>query len=158
MQFLKSKFKQIELSQNKYALISSVDYEYISQWKWSYDSHGYARRLGKDKKIYMHRILMNPPTGKVVDHINGDKLDNRRSNLRICNHAENLRNHKPLRNNTSGFIGVSRSNNKWRAYAGPRDSVKHLGTFDTPEEAARVRDAFAAQTYGEFAKFNFEKG
>jgi len=88
--------RQIELTQGKFSIIDDEDFEYISQWKWYYLNLGYAvRKSGgraNQKLVYMHRAIMCPPDELDIDHINRNRLDNRRSNLRICTRKENLAN------------------------------------------------------------------
>lgn len=118
-----------------------------------------ARRSqdGTETEVLLHRLIMNPPKGFVVDHINGDGLNNRRESLRICTIAENNRNHAGRRrNNTSGYIGVCyvKARDRWMAHI-TSDRLINLGHYDTPEEAARVRDDAARELHGEFATLNF---
>tara|TARA_R110000824_G_scaffold396554_1_gene598108 strand:- start:1212 stop:1535 length:324 start_codon:yes stop_codon:yes gene_type:complete len=104
----------------------------------------------------MQRFIMDAPKGMQVDHINRNPLDNRKSNLRICTNAENSYNTGPQKNNTSGYKGVSwrKDAKKWTAYIGHAPK-SHLGYFDTPEEAAKARDAKAKELHGEYAHLNF---
>jgi hypothetical protein len=101
-------------------------------------THGYALR----NQTLLHRLLMNPPPGMEVDHINGDRLDNRRENLRLVTHAENVAN-RALRNkvNESGFRGVTRpmhptSKFAWRAQVGFQRKTHFLGLYNDPVFAA----------------------
>lgn len=151
--------KQVRLSgSDKVVLISDQDFKRANQYKWWVATTGYAVRVvyeGRNKPrktIYMHRFITGCSKGLVVDHINHNRLDNRRSNLRICKHAENLRWSSFRSTNTSGYIGVSKhgATNKWRAYI----RNKHLGTFDTALEAAKVRDKHATKMFGPFANLN----
>lgn len=102
--------KKIKLTQGKHAIVDDEDFERLSQYKWYYHHEGYAVRNSKEnmrrRLISMHRIINNTPDGKVTDHINGDKLDNRKSNLRSCTHAENARNSKLRSDSSSGMKGV----------------------------------------------------
>jgi len=89
--------KEMELTKGKVALVDDKDFEWLSQWKWSIFSIGYAGRTEVYKTIYMHRVIANAPKGFVIDHLNGNIRDNRRCNLRICTHAENLHNNRRKR-------------------------------------------------------------
>ena len=152
--------KEIQLTQGKVALVDDEDFEWLNQWRWLYVSVGYAARMSgteKRKMIYMHTMILNTPKGMEGDHINADKLDNRRLNLRNCSHAENNQNNRLRSNNTSGYKGVSRTKSglKWRAYIKYNYKRKHLGEFDNIEDAARAYDAEAIKLFGEFAHSNF---
>jgi len=103
----------------------------------------------------MHRFI----TGwSYIDHIDGNGLDNRRQNLRPANESTNGANRAISSNNTSGFKGVVRSRTKWGAVITPSGRKVWLGTFLTPEDAARAYDAAAAVYFGEFARLNFPQG
>ncbi|KQR22910.1 AP2 domain-containing protein [Deinococcus sp. Leaf326] len=109
----------------------------------------------KSKTEYLHRVLF--PDAENVDHINGDGLDNRRSNLRPCTFAENQRNCKRYRNNQSGYKGVRlvRQQNKWEARICKDKKLRSLGLFPTVEDAAHAYDRAARVLHGEFARLNF---
>ena len=149
--------KRISLSgkrgAGKFALVDDADYEVLSKYLWRL-SNGYPTTSIRSTR--MHRFLMNPPAGLVVDHINGDRLDNRRSNLRVCTHRDNLRNRVTRRDNESGFKGVSRvrPGGRWKARIRIDERCLHLGVFDTPLEAARCYNEAAQLHYGEFANLN----
>lgn len=101
---------------------------------------------------YLHRFLMQPEPGQKVDHINHDTLDDTRGNLRFANSSQNGANRSLAKNNHSGYIGVlPTESGRFVARLGR----KHLGTHDTAEEAAHVRDAAALDAYGVFAYLNF---
>ena len=87
----------------------------------------------------LHRFLLNPPKEYVVDHINGDTLNNTRANLRVCSHTQNMRNQKLRKNNTSGVKGVYKIRDKYRATIRFNKKDIHLGMFETIEEAKQVR-------------------
>lgn len=157
--------KHIPLSQGKLALIDDDDFETHGQVKWHAMNHGrrtYAVRNVRvglhSKAIYLHRQIMNAPKGMDVDHINGDTLDNRKCNLRICTRSENLRNRPKDPDNTSGYKGVhwSKKYNKWQSKIVLQRKTIHLGFFDDPIEAARAYDAKAKEIHGEFAFLNFQ--
>lgn len=127
---------------------------------WWVGGDGYVtgvlpRNGKKQQNVKMHRILTAAQKGFAVDHVNGDKLDNRKSNLRLCKNAENLKNCKLYKSNSSGFKGVAKNGkSKWRAYARDNGVLRHLGNFETKEDAATAYNFAIAEWYGEFAKYN----
>lgn len=146
--------KEIGLALGYKTILDEDDYANLKGNKWHLfkgTSTFYARRntsrtlrkLGKVKKTMelMHRSIMKPPCGLVVDHINGNGLDNRRCNLRICSQSENLINSKIRSSNTTGYKGVFRNKNtkfgkKWFARITRNYKMTHLGSFNTAEEAS----------------------
>jgi hypothetical protein len=101
--------RYIPLTQGKYAIVDAEDYERVSRYKWCLSRTGkqlYAQRRTGGKTIRMHQFIMKPPKGMVVDHIDGNGLNNRRSNLRICTRPENTRNRRRNPNTASGYKGV----------------------------------------------------
>lgn len=147
--------KNIPLTQGKVALISDEDYERVAEFKWCYDAHNHCavrgiKKDGQSKIILMHRFIMDTPKGKVTDHINSDRLDNRRENLRICDQAQNQGNMRAHRDNTSGYKGVYKSANGWYTKLANR----YIGSFSTKIEAAKAYNAAALNQYGDYAKLN----
>lgn len=159
--------RQIELSQGKFATVDDADYEFLRQWKWfarkAPDGKWYAvrgkRTLLGARHVQMSRALLGVSGKVVVDHINGDTLDNRRCNLRECSTAQNAINRGTPHNNKSGYKGVSwyARFNQWRAVIRVNYRLVHLGYFDSPEDAARAYDMAAKEHFGEFAVLNFPK-
>jgi hypothetical protein len=157
--------REIPLTQGKIAQVDDEDFERLSQWKWqaSVLTGGlcYARRGesrgGVERKIYMHHEVLGVPSSTEVDHANGNGVDNRKDNLRLGTHAQNLRNTGLRTNNTSGYKGVhyDSARGKWKAEICVRGKGHHLGRFPTAEEAARAYDAAARAHSGEFAWLNF---
>lgn len=138
--------KEIKLTQGKVALVDDDMFEYLNQWKWFAHKGGnkfYAIRnepIGKNtyKHFSMHKQIMNTPPGMVVDHINHDGLNNLKSNLRICTHAENIRNSRTRKDNTSGAKGVcwSKHEKKWRVEIKVSDSRIHIGYFQEKKRSS----------------------
>lgn len=131
------------------ALIDLDDIDKVKQYKWSIINK-YV--VCKSKKIRLHRLIMDCPDDKVVDHINHNKLDNRKSNLRICTQHQNNINVSTRKTNTSGKTGVSldKRRNKWRARVQINGKEKHLGYFDTKEDAIEARKQAEIDAYGEY--------
>lgn len=156
--------RAIPLTRGQFATVDEADFEAITALTWYAGKNGYAacdlRRDGKRIRLTMHRYLLNAPAGSYVDHINGNKLDNRRENLRLCTNQENLRNAGRSKANTSGFKGVSydKPRDKWAAYICPNGSKIFLGRFANAEAAARAYDEAALKYHGDFARLNFSKG
>jgi hypothetical protein len=151
--------REIQLTKGKVAIVDDDMFEYLNQFKWCY-SKGYAIRgirvNGKAEKICMHRAIINTPVGMDTDHMNMNKLDNRRENLRICNRSENIRNTGLRSTNSSGYKGVTlhKARNKWRARIRVNGKKKSLGYFATKEEAAKAYNAAASFYFREFAWLN----
>lgn len=145
--------RYIPLTQGKKAIVDDEDYGFLSQWKWHFNVNGYAVRTVKSKYcIYMHRVINNTPENLVTDHINENKLDNRKSNLRSVTHLQNLRvKHKRRKRGkrlySSKFLGVSWCEpvKKWRARIHNNYKNINLGYFNTPEEASLAYQNYRKQ-------------
>ena len=154
--------KTIPLTRGFVTLVDDSDYRHLLGFSWNAhtrDGFTYARTSYGNGHIYLHDYLMKPPKGMVVDHINGDKLDNQRHNLRIATTAQNNYNTKKTENRSSQFKGVvwDKSRNKWKAQIKLNGVNKALGRFDSEEDAARAYDAAAKDLFKEFACLNFPK-
>ena len=131
------------------------DYNRIKDYCWFTDYKGYlvSKVVGTGSHVRMHRLILNAPKNKQVDHINGVKNDNRKENLRLVTAAENSMNKRVCKNNTSGFQGVcwNKNNNKWTAYIGFNNKHIHLGLFDDFESAVKARLDAEEKYFGEFS-------
>jgi hypothetical protein len=132
----------------------------VAYGSWFISAHGYAEsniRGARGEIMKMHRLLMGMTKGDglQIDHINGNKLDNRRSNLRVCVIQQNSYNRGRQTDNTSGYKGVSRDKRKkinpWRATIGHGGRKSWLGYFATPEHAHEFYSLAADMLHGEFA-------
>lgn len=142
-----------------YALIDEEDYELVAAYNWQLSGDYATCQKGLPKGMAgfkMCRLIMAAPADKLVDHISGRTLDNRRSNLRLVTHQENMLNQKRPKNNTSGYKGVVRdaTGKKWCSRITSRGAHYHLGTFETALAAAQAYDAKAIELHGEFARLN----
>ena len=138
-------------------LIDEEDKFILENHGWCIDSHGYAVATIKYKKVYLHRIIMQVNNRKIyVDHINGNKLDNRKCNLRLCNHRDNLNNRPGNKNNTSGLKGLwySKPNKKWVARITVHGKCINLGSYVDKLDAAKAYNTAAIKYFGEFAFLN----
>ena len=165
-------YRLIPLTQGQFAKVSPHRFEKLSQRKWHALWHDrkqsfYAKTNllcddGKWRVVHMHRIIMavlHDPSIH-VDHINGDSLDNRDGNLRICTGAQNAKNRRNQRNSVSGYKGVGLKNcggkyRYWCARITVDGKTISLGFFPDKEAAARAYDAAAIKYHGEFACLNF---
>lgn len=150
--------KLISLTQGKHTAVDNADFDWLSQWRWHFYKRYVARRdkTQNYKYIYMHRLLMNAPPGKEVDHINNDPLDNRKRNLRLCSRAQNLQNARRRSDNKSGFKGVhwDDKRSKWLAQIVNNGKYVFIGRFEDKNSAAREYNNAARRYFGEFAKEN----
>lgn len=153
---------EIEVTKGRHKLMmyySEEDYEIVNSHKWTLIDGLYAgTRIkvdGKIKLVRCHRLLMNiTDPNLVVDHINGDTLDNRRENLRIASFKENSRNTVQVRNR-HGYKGVGKEDKYFIAAINVDGKPIRKGRFKTPEEAAKLYDIMALHFFGDFAKLNF---
>lgn len=136
-------------------LIDADQLEKILSRKWRRSVQGYVETTGRPKRS-LHRFILDLPQGRepVVDHINGNPLDNRKANLRICSQKENSWNRKKSKSNKTGFKGVTHHRNLFRASIGSVGKT-YLGLYECIEDAAMAYDKAAVEKYGEFARTNF---
>lgn len=146
------------------ALVDEGMLPYLTGYNWRATGRGRAhvyagclvRIAGKQRFVSMHRLIAGARVGEVVDHINGNTLDNRQANLRRCTPAENMRNRKRHANSTRRFCGVEQLRNRWRASITVDGVTRRLGSFPGEIEAACAYDRAAAELHGEFASLNFD--
>lgn len=151
--------KELKLSNGFIALVDAFDYPILSKYKWYKSSYGYAihkhYRDGRSIAVLMHKMLVCPPKGMYVDHINGDKLDNRRQNLRAATPRQNSYNAKLSVTNTTGFKGTRflARTGRYSAQLRVNGKAKHLGYFTTVEEAHAAYCRAAIERDADFARF-----
>ena len=157
--------KIVKANKGQKFLVDDEDYGKVKSYPWYVNAGGYAytayyvrgtyfQGRYKTKNISMHQIIMGTPPSPdlVVDHINRDRSDNRKSNLRWATLQQNGANSRPK---GKGYKGVSKQDDKWSARMRVGDKRYHFGSFCTPEEAAQVYDKAARHFFGEFAYLNF---
>jgi|SRR3989304_10592370 len=152
--------KTIKLTQGKVALIDDEDFDRINKFKWTADKSKntfYAIRRRFGKKIYLHRVIINIEKGQIIDHIDGNGLNNQKSNLRICTQSENSMNKKKKTGNIGKFKGVhwNEERKKWKVEIKKKEKRIFLGRFDNQYEAAIAYDQAAIKYFGNFARLNF---
>jgi hypothetical protein len=154
--------KRIPLTKGAYAMVDDADYErVIAVGRWCLNNVGYAihwytdAETGKRRGLLMHRFIMEAPSHLDVDHIDTNRINNVRANMRLATKSENQANKNVQRNNTSSYKGVVANRGKWEARVGHKRRKIHLIQASTPEIAAMYYDAAARLLYGDFARVNF---
>lgn len=131
----------IEVEKTKEKIMCDLeDWEYLKEYCWYLDNNGYPMTISKRKKIFMHRMILKENISEVVDHINRNKLDNRKENLRYTTNVVNAQNRSLQSNNKSGHVGVYKVKNHWVAWIGAYYKRIYLGSFKTKEEAIKARE------------------
>jgi hypothetical protein len=159
---IKLKEAVIELTQGKVSIVGVEDFEQLSKHKWYFHKNGYAVRNRKksdgpgSRCIRMHREILRAPDDLLVDHINGDKLDNRRSNIRLATKSQNECNKGPSSLNGSGYRGVSwsKQKRKWHVRVYLDAKCQHVGFFSNIEEAALAYNEATKKIHGSFSREN----
>jgi len=143
-----------------YILVDNKDFDEVNKYQWS--AHHVRDKIYattsqiNGKMTYLHRWLMSTPKGLYTDHKNGNTLDNRRDNLRVCTNSQNLLNKGKVSSNTSGFRGVDfiKRLGKYRARVRIGGKEKHLGVYANMEDAIKITKKAIIKNHGEFANIN----
>ena len=161
--------KPILLTKGMIAIVDDDDWELLEQYQWYYSTHNRAyttthiscktengKRTTKSRHIPMTHMILGITDSRIVDHKNGETLDNRKENLRICTNRQNSANSKLRKDRKSGYKGVSFNKNakKWSSQIKVNYERIYLGIYDTPWKAAQAYDDAAVKYFGEFAKLN----
>lgn len=152
--YLKGRDYAVGLTSRGYIFEFSLeDWEEVTKWSWSVDPRGYLAATVNRRHETLHNFLMKPSKGLVVDHINGDKLDNRRTNLRICTPRQNSFNSCVSKNNKLGVKGVSLTpHGRYRARIMVNRKEIRLGHFEKIEDAIAARKKAEKKYFGEYAR------
>ena len=156
--------RQLVLTRDKVTLIDAIDHEWLSQWKW-HICHDYAVRNQRAidvgghlnrKLIYLHKFIINPPENMEVDHINKDRMDNRRCNLRMATHSQNQMNTRKIAGCSSKYRGVSwhKASKKWRVQIQVNRQKIIIGDFLSDTHAALEYNKMAKKYFGDFVTIN----
>jgi hypothetical protein len=152
--------KYLQLKCGSLAMVDDEDFQSLSQYSWSICKKGrtsYAIRWNKGKRVRMHRDILQAKEGDIVDHKDGNGLNNTKGNIRLCSHTENMRNQFKRRVGVSSrFKGVSfhKTKNRWESSIGINSKHVYLGRFNDENAAARAYNAAATKYFGEFAQLN----
>lgn len=157
---------EIATPEGKTILLDEADLPIIAGYKWH--ARAFPPQSGRwyavafipgtrNRKVRMHRLLLSAPQDVLVDHRNGNGLDNRRCNIRFATYGLNRANARVSKNNKSGLKGVcwNPTEKKWIAHIASNGRFRILGRFTDKEQAARAYDAAARACFGEFARCNF---
>ncbi len=155
--------KNIQITQGKFALVDDEDFAFLSQWKWQAITDPktgtvYAGRSSRNNEgeqrhtIRMHRVIMSAEYGVLIDHRDGNGLNNCKANLRIATRRQNGANRRTFRKQ---FKGIEQKGNRFGAHIRTNGRLVHLGYFTTELDAAKAYDAAATRHFGEFARLNF---
>lgn len=141
------------------SFVDDDDYSEVMKRRWCIDKRGYVLGYltigpGKQRRVYLHRFLAKTPAGMATDHIDGNKLNNTKENLRVCTSGQNQWNMGVAKNNRSGVPGVFwlKHRSLWTARIGHCGKQRNLGSFKTKDEAVAVIGKARAELYGEFAR------
>lgn len=152
--------KLIPLSKNKYAKVDDEDYKWLIKRNWWYNGK-YAVSVEYEGKkrinVWMHREIMKTPKGLFTDHINMDRLDNRKENLRICTKSQNMHNRPAQSNNTSGHKNIywDKARSKWTVEVKVQGKKYHIGRFNDIKEAIKRRNLAQKGLVGEFMRNDY---
>lgn len=148
-------YKIIPIGKNLFCHVDNEDFDFLINMQWHANKDGYANNY---KIGLMHRLITKCPPNKVVDHKDGDILNNKKNNLRICDQKNNIYNSRPNKNSKSKYKGVTwdKSKNKWVSKIGFEGKNSHIGYFHSEVEAAKAYDKEAIKLFGEFAYLNFK--
>jgi len=151
--------RRIPITQGRFAIVDGEDYYQLAKYRWTATDSDkpYASRRSAGKSIKMHRWIMNAPDELVVDHIDHNRLNNRKANLRLCTIAQNNYNATPRKHSFSKYKGVcwNKKNKKWVVTIRYNKIKYDLGYFDNEIVAAKAYDKKAKEFHREFAYLNF---
>jgi len=143
-----------QAGEGKFMLLDSADVHHFEGRGLFFGSHGYAVISRKKIHLLAHRVILGAQKSQVIDHINGNRLDNRRVNLRFCTTAQNAANVSKRENRDHKGVFWDKSRSIWRVFLQVEDKMVYLGSFEDAQKGSEVYDAAALQSFGAFAKPN----
>lgn len=155
--------KKIPLGNGEFALVDDSDFDWLSKYTWHRETRELCKYATRNRlkgetafSKFMHRLIMDAPPKTRIDHINGNGLDNRRSNLRFCDHSQNLCNRRLNKNSATGLKGVHFNQNlrKWTVSICKNNHQFRVGTYSTSHDAMIAYDAAATVLHKQFARTN----
>ena len=147
----------VDLTNGGFALVDDDDLDLLDGVSWRHVREGLSIYAIAGRRLRMHRLILDAPDGVMVDHRNGNGLDNRRSNLRLCTNSQNQANRQKRSSGSAPYRGVTwhKQAGKWQAAVKVGGKNLYLGLFHSAEAAGRAYDAMALEHFGEFAVLNF---
>ena len=158
MKYIKTGTSRSDAKRQWLVMVDDEDYERLNQYSWQVDKYKTVKRHPKEKEKHslIHRFILNPKDNEEIDHIDGNRLNNQKSNLRLATSSQNKINRGPRGDNKSGFKGVSwhRQRERWAVRLMINGKYQHLGLFTDIREAAKIYNEHALNHYGEYAWLN----
>jgi hypothetical protein len=160
MKYIETGQTRSDVKRKWLVMVDDEDYDFLNQHYWQVDkfkSVGCHTKVdGKRKNILIHRLIMKPPKGVEIDHIDGNRLNNQKSNLRFATSSQNKINRGARKDCKSGYKGVSwhKQRNCWTSRLMIDGKYQHLGLFKDKHKAAQVYNDNALKHYGEYAWLN----
>lgn len=150
----------IQLSDGEFALVDEEDYDELRTLTWHHGDEGYVVHTvgieGKTRMLLMHRVVLRAPPEILVDHWDGNRLDNRKLNLRSASHRQNAQNRTTIAGRR--YKGTYASDGRWKARIKFEGKMVYLGAYESEEIAATAYDLAARRLFGDFARLNFPAG
>lgn len=156
MKYIKTGQKRSDAQRQWLVIVDDEDFDYLNQFHWQVDKFNSVKGRVKGKQILIHRLIMNPPNDIEIDHIDGNRLNNQKSNLRFATSSQNKMNRGARKDSKSGYKGVSwhKQNKKWTVRIKVNNKYLSLGLFNNLFDAAKAYNEIATKYFGKYAWLN----